>query len=112
MDMRFSWLCVLLAVLPLELRAAPKTQVHLLLSHETARAGDTITAGVQLRMPPKWHTYWRNPGDSGSETSNTRQLPPGITPGDNQGPVPERFNLVPFTKYVYSGEVIRSDSLS
>jgi DsbC/DsbD-like thiol-disulfide interchange protein len=48
--------------------SAAHTQARLVLSAETARPGDTVLAGVQLRMDPRWHTYWRNPGASGMET--------------------------------------------
>ena len=30
-----------------------------------ARAGDALRAGVEIKMQPGWHTYWRYPGDSG-----------------------------------------------
>ncbi len=26
---------------------------------------DTLTAGVEIKLKPGWHTYWRYPGDSG-----------------------------------------------
>lgn len=29
------------------------------------RAGDALRAGVEIKMQPGWHTYWRYPGDSG-----------------------------------------------
>ena len=32
------------------------------------RPGETVMAGVLLKMPPGWHTYWKNPGDSGAPT--------------------------------------------
>ena len=59
-----------------------KTQVRLLLSAETARPGETVMAGIELRMPPGWHTYWRNPGESGKPTTVEWELPPGITAED------------------------------
>src|SRR5579872_4009349 len=50
---------------------AAATQSDLILSADTARPGDTIMAGVRLRMKPGWHTYWRNPGGSGIPTKIT-----------------------------------------
>ena len=54
---------------------AAHTQARLVLAAETARPGDTVLAGVQLRMDPRWHTYWRNPGASGMPTKIEWQLP-------------------------------------
>jgi DsbC/DsbD-like thiol-disulfide interchange protein len=45
--------------------AEPKTHIHLILSAETAQAGDTIWAGLKMDMPYSWHVYWRNGGDAG-----------------------------------------------
>jgi DsbC/DsbD-like thiol-disulfide interchange protein len=29
------------------------------------KAGDRMRAGIELKLQPGWHTYWRYPGDSG-----------------------------------------------
>ena len=71
--------------------AAPATTVKLLLGAETAKAGDTIPAGLHLTMEPKWHTYWNNPGESGEPTTMAWTLPPGFTAGEMRWPHPERI---------------------
>src|SRR5205809_7699540 len=48
--------------------AAAKTEARLLLAKQSASPGDTVMAAVQLRMQPRWHTYWRNAGDVGDRT--------------------------------------------
>src|SRR5689334_6013932 len=84
---------VLLAVLISSASAfgAAKTQTRLLLSAEAARPGDSIWAGVHMKMPPHWHTYWRNGGDSGIATEIKWTLPTGITAGEIQWPAPEKL---------------------
>jgi thiol:disulfide interchange protein len=82
------------------------TKVDLLLPVETARPGETVTAGVRLRMDPKWHTYWKSPGDSGGATEIEWQLPTGITAGDIQWPAPERYDASGLTTFVHHDEVI------
>lgn len=63
-----------------------------LLADVTAIApGGTFTAGVHLTMAPGWHTYWRDPGDSGLATSIRWQLPAGFVAGDIQWPTPTRI---------------------
>lgn len=87
---------------------ATKTKVSLLLSVETARPGDEITAAIEMRMPPGWHTYWRNGGDVGDATATKIdwELPPGITAGAIQWPVPEKLNDADIITYTYHGTVL------
>ncbi len=83
-----------------------QTRASLLLSHETGRPGETITAAVRLQMAKGWHTYWRNPGESGMATSIQWELPPGVTAGDILWPPPERHVAADMTTYVYHGDVL------
>ncbi|MGB7767950.1 MAG: protein-disulfide reductase DsbD domain-containing protein [Verrucomicrobiia bacterium] len=85
---------------------AAHTQAALLLSAGTARPGDTIWAGVELKMDPDWHTYWKNPGEAGMATEIKWQLPPGITAGEIQWPLPEKLPPAEVTTYGYSNEVV------
>jgi thiol:disulfide interchange protein len=85
--------------------AAAATKVDLILSASAARPGDTVLAGIHLTMPPGWHTYWRYPGDAGIATSVKWTLPPGITAGPIQWPVPDKLLTPPLTSYLYSNEV-------
>src|SRR5678815_4326049 len=57
-------LLLAMGLAPLSAHAA-HTQARLVLSAEMARPGDTVLAGVHLKMDPGWHTYWRNSGQSG-----------------------------------------------
>jgi thiol:disulfide interchange protein DsbD len=109
-----------LCIFPAALHAA-HTQARLVLSAATAKPGDTIIAGIHLKMDPGWHTYWKNPGSSGAATTIQWQLPPGVSTGAIQWPVPEKYvpqkedeNGKPlpgqfdfeFTTYVYHDEVV------
>lgn len=86
--------------------AAPKphTTVDLLLPVESARPGDTVMAAVRLRSEPKWHTYWKNSGESGSPTEIKWELPPGITAGEIRWPAPERLEAEGLTTFVLHDE--------
>lgn len=86
--------------------AARHTQATLILSAVTARPGDTIWAGVDLKMDPGWHTYWKNPGDAGEATQIQWQLPPGISAGQIQWPIPEKLPPAEVTTYGYENEVV------
>ena len=82
------------------------TRASLLLDAASARPGETVTAAIRLQMDPGWHTYWRNPGESGLPTSIAWTLPPGITAGEIQWPPPEPYESGGLTTYVYHDEVL------
>jgi thiol:disulfide interchange protein DsbD len=86
--------------------SAAHTQVRLILAADTARPGDTMLAGVDLKMEPGWHTYWKNPGAAGMATKIEWQLPPGVTAGDMQWPLPEKLPPAEVTTYGYDDEVV------
>jgi len=96
-----GWVC--LAALT---ASAAHTQARLILSADTARPGDTVLAGVDLKMEPGWHTYWKNPGAAGYATKIEWQLPPGVTAGEIQWPLPEKLPPVEVTTYGYDDEVV------
>jgi len=85
---------------------AAHTQVRLILAADTARPGDTVLAGVELKMEPGWHTYWKNPGAAGMPTRIEWQLPPGVTAGEIQWPLPEKLPPIEVTTYGYENEVV------
>lgn len=85
--------------------AASKTHPRLILPVETAQPGDTILAGVELKMDRGWHTYWRNPG-TGIATSIKWNLPPEISAGEIQWPVPEKLIFQGLLTYVYEQQII------
>ncbi|MGV8928562.1 MAG: protein-disulfide reductase DsbD family protein [Brevundimonas sp.] len=70
-----------------------------------AAPGSTAVVAVKQTIQPGWHTYWRNPGDSGGATTLDWTLPQGVQAGDIVWPVPERQRLAGLMNYGYSGEV-------
>ena len=85
---------------------AAHTQVSLILSAATARPGETVLAGLDLKMEPGWHTYWKNPGEAGLPTEIKWTLPPGVTAGDIQWPMPGKLPPAEITTYGYEDEVV------
>ena len=97
---------LLLVVFPVVVGAQapkPQTKVRLLLSHEVARPGETITAIVEMASAPRWHTYWRNAGDAGIPTTIEWELPAGVKAGSIQWPVPHKLSLLSLAAYAYEG---------
>ncbi len=93
-------------MLSLACARAAHTQVQLLLSADTAKPGDTIWAGVDLKMESGWHTYWKNPGEAGQAPDIKWQLPAGVTAGDIQWPLPKKLPPADVTTYGYQDEVV------
>jgi thiol:disulfide interchange protein len=64
--------------------------------------GQVFWIALELNIRDGWHTYWRNPGDSGEPTKLTWQLPPGFTAGDIVWTTPHRFEIAPLVNYGYA----------
>jgi thiol:disulfide interchange protein len=71
-----------------ETPAPQQVKAELLADTTAIVAGKTFTAGLLLRMEPSWHTYYKDPGDSGLATSIEWQLPGGFSAGEIQWPKP------------------------
>jgi thiol:disulfide interchange protein DsbD len=88
--------------------AEPQRYVQAALISEQAAVapGSTVLVGLHMKIHPGWHTYWRNPGDSGVATTIDWTLPEGYSAGGIQWPLPERQPVGPLMNYGYSGEVV------
>ena len=80
------------------LRLAPQTTA--------AAPGSTLYVGLEEVIEPGWHTYWRNPGDSGEPTAIAWTLPAGWSAGPIVWPAPERAATGPLVNYVYASRVV------
>ncbi len=70
------------------------------------QAGRPIWVGLNIKLAPEWHTYWKNPGDSGLPTRIRWRLPEGFSAGEIQWPSPERIPAEPLMSYGYGHEVL------
>jgi DsbC/DsbD-like thiol-disulfide interchange protein len=61
---------------------------ELLPSVGLVEAGTPFDVAIVFRIRRPWHTYWKNPGDSGSAPSIALDLPPGFTAGEIRFPRP------------------------
>jgi thiol:disulfide interchange protein DsbD len=72
----------------------------------SAAPGQAALVGLKLRMAEHWHTYWKNPGDSGLPTKINWQLPAGWKAGEIQWPYPKHLPVGPLMNYGYEDEVV------
>lgn len=84
----------------------PFSEARLAVETVAVRPGHPLSVGLVLTLEPGWHTYWKNPGDSGSEAVLEWELPPGFTPGAVRWPRPERIPYPPLMSYGYHGTVM------
>ncbi len=104
-------LSVILALLgPTLAAAAPVDTGHLeaeLVAQERgAVPGGTVYVALRQKIDKGWHTYWRNPGDSGEPTTIKWTLPAGWQAGEIVWPTPARMPIGPLLNYGYTGEVL------
>lgn len=75
-------------------------------SRAVVAPGETFTVALRQQIRDGWHTYWRNPGDSGEPTTINWRLPPGFTAAPNEWPAPSVERAGPITTYVYEHEAL------
>jgi len=67
--------------------------------------GGSFWVAVHMKMQKGWHTYWKNPGDSGLPTEITWNLPDGLNASGFYWPVPEKIESPPLVSYGYHSNV-------
>ncbi len=72
---------------------------------KSIQPGESFYVALWLKMDKLWHTYWKNPGDSGLPTKIEWNLPDGFVPGVIQWPYPKRFEESGLVSFGYEGEV-------
>ena len=83
-----------------------KTKVSLLVEASSVKPGTTVNVGLFQKIPDGWHTYWKNPGETGEATKIKWTLPDGIEVGETQWPVPEKIESFEQITYAYHHEVL------
>src|SRR5205823_7777760 len=106
---RISILCGLLFAAG-ALHAAPVKTAHvdaeLISENATIVPGQPLTVALRLRIEDGWHTYWRNPGDSGLPTTLDWKLPAGFRAAPIEWPAPKALQVAPLVNYGYRGTVM------
>ena len=69
-------------------------------------SGQSMWLGVALHHAKGWHTYWKNPGDTGLPTHLSWKLPPGFSVGEVIWPLPEKIQVGELTNLGFENETL------
>lgn len=81
-------------------------QAELIADLAVVRPGSPVRVGLRLIHDEGWHTYWRNPGDSGLPTQFPLESTGGLAAGEIQWPLPSRLLIPPLANLGFEGEVL------
>ena len=87
-------------------------EAELLAASEGYSPGTPMQLGIQLKLDSGWHTYWMNPGESGTTISIDWVLPENWVAGKVLHPVPVRFLTGELAGFGYEKEVVMPVSLT
>ncbi len=103
-----SLIIAILLVFPANLSSALPSGNHvkadLISEVMSVQPGKPFWVDVRLTMDKDWHTYWRNPGDSGLPTKIKWTLPEGFEAGETQWPYPHKFKSDSIVSFGYKDE--------
>ncbi len=81
-------------------------EAELIAENTAFQPGQPFWVAVRLTMDEHWHTYWRNPGDSGLGTTVDWDLPEGFQAGPLLWPYPQRIPDGPLMSYAFENSVL------
>ena len=70
------------------------------------KAGSPMWLGVALHHKPGWHTYWKNPGDTGLPTHFIWKTPSTLSVGETVWPLPEKIQVGDLTNLGFEGDTL------
>ena len=103
-------LILLFSLLPLHTAQAAEDKryvnLRLLPERGTISAEEELWIGIDQSIYPQWHTYWQNPGDSGTAPRIEWTLPEGFEISNIHWPAPHKLPYGPLLNYGYEDHVI------
>jgi thiol:disulfide interchange protein/DsbC/DsbD-like thiol-disulfide interchange protein len=103
-----GWLLASPAAFPLSgnMVATDNVKARLVSEVSAIGPGQSFWVALEFDIRDGWHTYWRNPGDSGQATTLKWQIPPGFMAGDIVWTTPHRFEIPPLVNYGYAKHAV------
>ncbi|MEM8589239.1 MAG: protein-disulfide reductase DsbD domain-containing protein [Pseudomonadota bacterium] len=89
-----------------ELAPGVEVEMRLITSVDATGDLDQVPAGLHVRLPDGWKTYWRSPGDAGLPPSLDLTQSYNLAETEFLYPAPHRFSLFGLDTFGYETEVI------
>lgn len=86
--------------------AEKHVSIRLLPEKTDVKGGETITVGIEQTIDEKWHTYWFNPGDSGTYARIKWGGVEKIDAAPIQWPIPKKLPIGPLMNFGYEEKVV------
>ena len=80
-----------------------KVTASIVSSLDRVAPGGTVWVALRTELDEGWHTYWRNPGDSGEPVQLTWILPQDVEAGPIVWPLPYPIPTGPIVNYGFEG---------
>lgn len=111
MKLRLLQICMAVLLLLPAFQARAQTVVEneyttatLHMEYDTIAPGQEFWALLHLDIVDHWHTYWKNPGDSGIPTAIIWELPDEFETSDIVWLPPRRMMIEPLMNFGYDGD--------
>lgn len=93
-----AFLCVLVSATPSPGLAGPwqendASRVRLISPWDQAPRSGEVVLGLEFRLEPGWHVYWKNSGDAGYPPALDFGPTPAVRDAELLWPTPERYDL-------------------
>jgi suppressor for copper-sensitivity B len=79
---------------------------RLVTATEATGSARHLAAGIEIRVAPGWHTYWRSPGDAGVAPRIAWRGSQNLARAILAWPAPRRFSLMGFDTIGYDTDVV------
>ena len=83
-----------------------RVKISALLDRQDVVGGDTVFVALIQEIEDGWHTYWHNPGDSGTAPIINWTLPQGASEGRLLWPTPHRIDYGALVNYGYEKRAV------
>ncbi|MGH7067610.1 MAG: protein-disulfide reductase DsbD domain-containing protein [Acetobacteraceae bacterium] len=80
--------------------------VRLVTAEQATGSARMVDAGLEIRLAPGWHAYWRDPGAAGLPTSIDWHGSRNLTAAKMDWPAPRRFAIAGLQSYGYASRVV------
>ncbi len=87
-------------------------EVVIYADHQALEGGETVLLAIEKNISPGWHTYWKNPGDSGAPLSIAWDLPEGFSVEEFVWPTPKRIPYDPLVNFGYKHQAVVLQTLN